>query len=277
MNPQQLVHDALEVVTFPPAAVKVLQLLQDPGVNPQQIADALALDPPLASRVLRIANSPFFLGQSPVDELSRAVVVLGTALLRDLVLGAAVVRAFQGADIPETALDSFWERSIGCGSIAAELALTSSRRLADVAFTAGLMHDLGELPLLVRFPGEMREISAAVAGGDALQQAESARFGFGHAEVGEALAKAWHFPDTLVECMSFHHCPEKASEDLRQLVSIIHIASRCVPLLYAATTGRDEPPIDPGAWAFAEVDPAQLPDIIDRARERVEAMQAALL
>ncbi len=281
VTPRHLVRDALDVISFPAAAARVLTLLEDHDVPPARIAEAIALDPPLASRVLRMANSPLFLGHAPVDELPRAVMVLGTALLRDLVLGAGTVRAFQASDIPPPVLEKYWKASIACGALAAEIAMLTDRRLAEVAFTAGLIHNLGELVLLICRAEAAREVLTRVSDsrdGASVASAETAVLGFDHTEVGAALAEEWDFPPTLEECMRCHHTPEQASGDLLPLVSIVHIAGSYGHVM-DGPAGDDAVPFATAAeaWDHAGLEPSQMPALVERARDRLDAMQAALL
>lgn len=103
-----------------------------------------------------------------------------------------------------------------------------------------------------------------------------AKFGFDHAAVGSALGSAWHFPATLVDCMAFHHAPADADQDFRELVAIVHIANGCAAL-FDAPAIEAPPSIEPATWAAAGIDATVVPEILERARERVESMQAALL
>jgi HD-like signal output (HDOD) protein len=141
------------------------------------------------------------------------------------------------------------------------------------------MHDLGELVLLIRCPEEMQAIRTSFGeepDGRALCDAEAAQFGFDHAAVGSALGSAWHFPATLVDCMAFHHAPADAHHDFGELVAIVHIANGCAAL-FDAPASEVPPSIEPATWAAAGIDATMLPEILERARERVESMQAALL
>jgi HD-like signal output (HDOD) protein len=113
-----------------------------------------------------------------------------------------------------------------------------------------------------------------------IYEAERKILGFDHTTVGALLARAWHFPDTLVECMSFHHSPLSSTEGFQELVSIIHIASGCASGLDAEDP-EAEPgvaaSIDPAAWAYANIRPEQIPAFFAGARQRVDAMLGTLL
>ena len=278
MTPDTLVENVLEVVSFPSAAAKVLGVLDDPQVRPEKIAELLAFDPGLSAKVLRIANSSMFSGRSQIDELSRAVMILGTALIRELVLGAGAVNAFQSAAMNQQARDACWRHAVCCAALASEIAVPQDRRLAEVAFTAGLTHDLGVLVLLLQCPEDMRELLSVSARGKAAILSERERFGFDRADVGAALARAWRFPQTLVECMAHHHTPAQASEGYEELVSLIHVASEFAVCVDDPTVAVDQlEGVDSAALGVLGISVEHIEEFVERARERVGGMRAALL
>ena len=280
MNPRDLVEDALEVITFPPAGARVLELLDDPEASQRQLADALAMDPPLASRALRIANSPMFMGRSPVDDLNRAVTVLGTGLLRNLVLSSGAMNAFQSVDIPAVSIEEYWRHSILCGALADAIARQSKSRTADAAFTAGLVHDLGQLLLFLRCPEQMRDALSLVAEHDdrwTMREAEREVIGYDHCEAGNLLAEHWGFPESLRAAMQFHHSPLEATAH-QSLVAAVHIANSCAVMMETESEDLDDgPPIEAAAWEMAGVSPDCLPEVLEAAQCRFDEMREAML
>jgi putative nucleotidyltransferase with HDIG domain len=184
-------------------AVRVLALLDEPDVEMDRLATLIETDIALSARVLRLANSPFFARGGGVASAARGVFLLGLSVVRSL----AVTTAAGLFDARAKALPpGFWDHAIACAAGA-----TFAARHLDVdrgdAFSAGLMHDVGEALVRRHAPAEFAEIARqiAVAPGERLAVEQAFLHGLTHADVGAIALAGWGLPDRLVAAIRHHH------------------------------------------------------------------------
>jgi len=225
-----------ELRGIPVLTADLLERIDDPGLDLGCISERVGRDPALAAKVLRVANSSFFGLPGCVGSLRDAVRLLGTANLRTLVLATGLIRHL--AMPPGCPLDrhAFWRHGLETGSCAQALA----RHLkgdTEVAFTAGLLHDIGEFALAVAYPEEFRKLLGARRHGDPNPlSAERDALGVDHAMVGYELSRRWRFPVPIQMAIRAHHEPDEPPHDT--LIDIVHAAS-------AVCRGEESPAI---AW-----------------------------
>lgn len=189
---------------FPQAAMQVMDVLSRENAGAHHVASALRLDPAFGAQVLRLANSAAYGGATRIDSLPQAVLRLGTDRLRTLVMTAGLSLYLRGAR-RQHAHRTCWQHSVACAFVAEEIG-TACGFARDQAHTAGLLHDVGRLALLVGFPRAYSDLVAA-AQQDALSllEAERAMFDVDHCEAGHHLAEEWRFPPDLTEVIARHH------------------------------------------------------------------------
>jgi len=251
ITPESLVADVRDLLSLPEITVQVNAMVEDPRTSAADIGDVISRDPSLTTRLLRIANSPFFGLTSKVATVSRAVAVVGSKKLRDLIIATSAIRTFKGVPNQLVSMDDFWYHSLYC-AIAARL-LATSRRMphADSLFTAGLLHDIGQLIIFNRLPEQAREalrLSTEDPYTMDMRHAEQEVLGFDHAQVGGLLLRHWQLPALLEECVTYHHAPEKAARFPVE-AAIVHIANSIATLAEINSTNlEDVPKIQSGAW-----------------------------
>lgn len=222
----QIISKVQDLPSMPAAATRVLQITGNADTNAQMIADAIVLDQALAAKVLKIANSAFYGLSRSVTMVKEAVVVLGISHVRNLVITASAApwmrRALPGYDLePKQLLLHGSAVAIGARMIAKSRRLT----VADDAFVAGLLADIGKIVLSEYFDGKLATmISLGAQAGMTFDQVETKVMGFDHACVGARLAEDWNLPATLVHAIRYHHAPSEAPEEYRPLCDCIHLA-----------------------------------------------------
>jgi putative nucleotidyltransferase with HDIG domain len=210
---------------MPGAALKLLGVLDDPGVTVQQIERILRQDPGLTANVLKLANSAYFGIPSKVGSVRQAVMLLGLKRLIQMVIaactGAVLDRTVPGYDLPAGEL---WRHSLAV-SVAAERLVRELRiPAAEEIFTAALLHDVGKI-ILGRFVQEgLAEIEKALAQGLSFETAETIVLGVNHAEVGAQVLLKWSLPGNVVNAVRWHHAPEK-SERGDTMLDVVHAAN----------------------------------------------------
>jgi len=235
----------------PLSAVAVqLQVLSEEDLGIAEVAEMIKADAALSADVLRLANSPLFgLRQLPSGVL-QAVAMLGVSRVMTVVTTAAL-RNFASGARGTAALQRCWRHNIACGFICEDLARAVNLDV-DLAYTAGLLHDLGRTGMLAvwaqRYGRLLDEASPDPAG---LLTAEREEFGITHTDAGAFLLQNWRLPEVLVDVARVHHeCP---APDVRNYGGMVHCACRLADQLGFVVTGKagvENLPLDvPQPWS----------------------------
>ena len=259
----QLVKGVGELVTLPDVFIRINQLVEDPDSTLDDITKVVSQDPSFTVRLLRIANSPFYGFSSSIETVSRAVTLIGTSQVRNLALSTSVSRTFDGLPNELVSMDNFWRHSLYCALAARILAKRLRKSDPEAVFTAGLLHDIGELVIFNRCPEQAQEAMLLVLdSGDEMPvyQAERQIMGFDHAQVGGELARQWHLPPLLQDCVTYHHDVQHAQFCPRE-TAIVHIANILALMAEVDTLDPgDVQPVDPLAW---EITGLEAEDIVE--------------
>jgi HD-like signal output (HDOD) protein len=265
-TPYDLVSGVVRLVSLPEVCIRVNEMLDDVKVNAHDIGKVISQDAGLTARLLKIVNSAFYGFPSRIETVSRAVTVIGLRELRGLVLSASAVEAF--SKIPNELLNmvKFWRHSVYCGVVAQLLAERCHVLHSERLFVAGLLHDIGELILCHRLPGEMGEVVARARLEDRPDhEIEQEVLGFDHAEVGGELLKVWQMPRTLEQAVRYHHTPDLADQAIMD-VCLVHIANGMTMI---AENGHDmngaKGEISPYAWQTTNLDPSIMDEVFQEA------------
>ena len=204
----------LELEQLPPAraaALRVVQIIDDPRSGASDVAQAASVDPAMTARMLRMANSAYYGLSGRVASASFAVTVIGFSTVRSLAAMSAA-----GFDGDEELPPGFWARG---ATTAAGTALVARRVGADVAqaFCVGILNDLGTA-LLWRHDKERHSALLARAGAvTPVHVLEQLEYGASHASLCADVLAAWHFPDELCVAIGRHHdTPSTGATALRR-------------------------------------------------------------
>lgn len=226
VTPQELVSQDIQLVSLPELCLEVESLVDLPQTTAADLGEVISKDTALSTRLLKLVNSAFFGLTRKVDTLSRAVNLIGMQELRNLTLAASATEVFADIDSRLIDMSAFWQHSIYCGLIARKLAKKAHVLHSERLFTAGLLHDVGRLLLLMKLPDEMGSVvSEYHKSRKNVCELEIEHIGFDHAEAGAALLAHWNLPTSLCSSVRFHHAPAIA-EDAHLESSILHLADR---------------------------------------------------
>jgi len=214
-----------QVPTIPAVLSPLLRYLDQPveKLDARKVTDLLAQDNALAAQCLHMANSPLFGRQQRAESLRGAVVSLGFGHVSDIALSCGLLNMLPARD---SGLDPvvFWEHALGCALVCRHLARSIHLDDPGKAYLAGLLHDLGIIVNLWLLPREFRPAyEMAREEGIPLHEAEQRVLGFTHCESGRLLAEKWAFAAPLIEVVTHHHAPGKATENAG-LVALVHVA-----------------------------------------------------
>jgi HD-like signal output (HDOD) protein len=212
--------------SIPRVAQELIQQFDNPHTSLDSVARNIALDPVIAAKVLRLANSARFRGSRESSSVEDAAMRLGFNTLRTLVLASAVTGAFQAP--PGFDIKGFWTHSFQVASISRLLA--KNRGVAvETAFTCGMMHNIGELLIQTGVPELAERLNQNGKDVDAAQRValETLQLGFGFPEVGAELARRWQLPDLIQQAIAYQSRPLQAPADMplpRVLAQSVSIA-----------------------------------------------------
>jgi len=265
---------------LPPAPTVVgqlLGLLSDPNRNIDRIVEMIGYDPSLTAEVLKRCNSAFFRGAVPAADIFEAVSRLGFYEVYCVVVSLMAARTVALAPA-KSALnpDVLWRHSVTSAVAASALAVRIQEAEA-VAFTAGLLHDVGKLILATVEPEVYsRLLTQFGVSGPALAGAEAVNLGVTHADVGARLLARWGLPAQVAIAVQYHHQSPAAANPFERLAAIVHLAN-----ILAQHAAEDAvPPLDiatirPNVLELTELEPGDLPAVLDQTRTgllRVEGL-----
>ena len=197
-------------------------------------------DQALTANILKICNSPLYGYRNRVPSLKRAFVVMGLETLRKIILSASLITCYSSEAYGySTRKGDLMKHSVSCALVAELIAREKKLTDPDIAFVAGLLHDLGKVVLdqlcFDKFSLIMDRVSSH---GSTFIEAEEEVLGFDHARVGGMVAEEWDLPEVLKEAIAFHHHPE-ASHVNCKLVSAVHLADN-ISAMFGEGCGLDE-------------------------------------
>ena len=246
-----LVSNIRGLVTLPHVYLHISRLVDNPESSIANIAKGVSQDASFTLRLLRVANSALYRVSSNIDTVAKAISIVGTAHLRNLALSMSVASSFAGLPNELVSMENFWRHSLYCALTARHLAKRMGRCDPDALFTAGLVHDIGELIIFNRLPEQARQALMMVLeseDGIDVYQAERQVMGFDHGVVGGELAKAWRLPSLLEACIAHHH-DLAGGKKHRRATALVHLANNAALMAELDTVDPDNvPPIDPIAW-----------------------------
>ncbi len=218
----------LQLPTLPEVALRVRDAVEDEHSTVNDIAGIIATDAAISARLIQVVNSPLYRGRDPIDRLPMVVNRLGSRLVRNLVTSQVMKQMFQATtDYVDKKLRAVWEHSVEVASISRVLANQFSRVQPEQAMLAGLLHDIGTLPVLYRAEErpEMLEQPSVL---DHLIRTL-------HPRIGCAILDHWRFPATLVAVAREHENLSYEHEGPPDLVDVVIVAN------LQSHTGSDHP------------------------------------
>jgi HD-like signal output (HDOD) protein len=198
---------------------------EEPSIT--RVGQIISGDIAMSAKILQLVNSAFFGLARRVETIEQAVTLLGTDIIRALLLSNAAFALFPPAASNFSA-EVLWQHSLLVGSIASRIARAENADRPSVgqALQAGIMHDLGQLVLATRLPERYDEaLELARASGVPLVEAERTVIGATHPEVGAYLLGLWGLPDSTVEAVAFHHTPSSSETGAFSPLAAVYFAN----------------------------------------------------
>jgi len=187
---------------FSPVAIRLMALVADQNVSFKEVAKLIALDPALSGETLRLANSGLYARRQEIQSVLHAIAIVGLDRLTQMAVTAALWRGMPNRT--SSFMKAWWRHNVATALIAEQTSGTP----IDHAYTAGLLHGVGQLALFEHGAQDyVRLVNDSVTNGLDLQQSERSAYGIDHAELGGLILESWGLPEALQDAASLHHWP----------------------------------------------------------------------
>ncbi len=227
------IREISHIATLPEVTLKIIELVESPKSTASDLHAVIAGDPALSSRILKVVNSSFYGLPGQIASINRAIVLLGLNAVKNIAIAASLAKLFRGGDLTtKFSAKSLWDHSNACAAACKIITDTLKLGLADEAFLAGLMHDIG---IMVEMQYDRQKLIQVVeslglnnAGAPLMDmlEAEDTVFQANHQHFGSALCAKWKFPRCLEVVAGNHHNPLRVDADSRTLPCVVYLADR---------------------------------------------------
>ncbi len=208
----------LVLPTLPEVALQVREVVDDPDATAAQLAAIIITDAALSARLMKVANSALYRGRLAVESVQMAVSRLGLTMVRNLVTSLVMEQMFQAtSNRLDKRLHDLWKHSTEVAAISQVLATNQPGIKTDEAMLAGLIHDIGILPILMKAEEKPDLLQNSALLDDVMASL--------HPRVGEAILKSWEFPESLIAVAAEHENLNRNSTNGPDLVDIVQVAS----------------------------------------------------
>jgi len=188
---------------FSPVALRLMALVADEDVPFKEVAKLISLDPALAGQTLGLANSGLLARRHEIVSVLHAIAIVGLGRLTQMVVMAALWRGIPNRTAPF--MKAWWRHSVATAIIGEQ---SAAGLPIDHAYTAGLLHGVGQLALFEHGAQDyVQLVNDSVASGLDLQESERAAYGTDHAELAGLILEAWGLPEVIQDAAALHHWP----------------------------------------------------------------------
>jgi HD-like signal output (HDOD) protein len=273
---KDVVRKISTIATLPEVVAKIVSIVEDPKSSAAQLHRIVSHDPALVTRILKVVNSAFYGLPGQIGSIERAIVLLGLNAVKNIAVAASLGQLFRGVKLCEgyTARD-LWTHCIAVAVTSRELARSMKLPVADEAFLAGMIHDVGMLISMQLQPEKLRQTCEMAAKNHVdFCEIERHLIGTDHQQLGQALCELWKFPRTCQLVAGNHHAIQPAGQEGRQVVALVYVADTIAcgtPNAGFPLTARSQA-LDAELLSSLQIEPG----VVERARQRLpELLNAA--
>jgi len=255
------VEGITKVLTIPTMVNRISAMIAAGNVSAAEIAAEISKDQILAAKLLKLVNSGFYGFRQPITTITHAMVLLGTDVVKTLVMTAAVVDIVHAMN---ERMAGLWEHSVATARAAGAIAERRKMSAPEEVAVCGLLHDIGKVIIAQTFPAEHEHIRRLVEERNCLQlEAEQEVLGVTHPEVGGWLLKKWSLPPGLVNPIAYHSNfhPRRDFADRTAVVHLADILARAKGIGFPGD--QRMPSINPEAWALLGLEMDDLGEVLE--------------
>lgn len=210
-------NNELKLPTQPEVAVRIRECAEDPNVTPLKLAKVISHDPVLTARFIQMANSPTSRGVVAIESLPNVISRLGVPFVSNLATGLAMEQIFQATnETIDQLMYEAWSSSTYVAAYAHVLAKRFSTIPSEIASLAGLMHQIGVLPILVYAQDNDMLIED--------KQLLLALIKEYHPKIGRAILHSWEFPREISSLPTQLYLPTPEDANKPQLIDVVQVA-----------------------------------------------------
>ena len=223
MNAHDYALQANGSFALPDACFKVKALMEDESSEIADFAGVIGIDPSMTSRLLQIANSAIYSFPGEISTISRAITIIGTQAIYNMMLVDVAASAFKHFENQAIDLKRFWRMSIVCGLVSKNLAIKSGIRDIERLFVAGLLQNFGEL-LVAKIKPEVAQRCEQYSSKNLPWQLQELALGFTYTDISADLLKIWQLPEKIIMPIRFFN--QAKDIQINKDVKVLHLASR---------------------------------------------------
>ncbi len=223
---RKILEDHKKLSSLPQILVEVIRVANNSDTSIADLSNVVKKDPGLATKLLRVVNSPFYSPANEITTISQAVASLGTRAVTAFALSSSIYELINNVDV---SIDrkKFWRHSLEVAMISRKIAEAVDYQPAEEAFTAGLLHDIGVLILETSFPDTFKSVWKLAETGKNLTAVEEGYWSTNHARAGQFMLDQWNIPKIISEAVGEHHLiiNEEAETQPHRLSLIVNLAN----------------------------------------------------
>lgn len=276
---QDIIERIHTVPSLPEVVMQVCRLVNDPHVSAAQVNAIMVKDPAMAAKMLRMVNSVYYGLKEPVNDLEKAILVLGFKTVRSIALSVSVLNAFQQQNANFN-MKTFWAHSAVSAGLCRLLAAKTQACDPELAFIVGLLKDLGKLILVENAAEESRAI-IAVAREFRLSFSAASRkvMDTDDAELCAWLMQSWNLDVDLVQTVRWQYDLDGAEgKSFARMVAMCQFGEYLCGLKKIRVSGQcDEPQLDPRVWTLLGLDKTALVEVLTVVNDEVDNARQFLL
>ncbi|QBG36926.1 HDOD domain-containing protein [Litorilituus sediminis] len=223
MNAHEYALQANGSFALPDACFKVKALMEDDSSEIADFADVIGVDPSMTSRLLQIANSAIYSFPGEISTISRAITIIGTQAIYNMMLVDVAASAFKHFANQAIDLKRFWRMSVFCGLTSKYLAIHVGIRDIERLFVAGLLQNFGEL-LVAKITPEVAQRCEKYSQDNLPWQLQELALGFTYTDISAELLKIWQIPEKII--LPIRHFNEAKTIQINKDVKVLNLASR---------------------------------------------------
>ena len=264
---EDLVKDDIKLPSPPAVAVRIIEAIRGDDASFNKLASIISADPALSARILGIANSSFYALPYKVDNIERAVSILGVNALKNIALSFVIVKEMRGHSEERFDIILFWKRAI-TAAVGAELITSLIDQKSDDTFVTSLLQDIGVLIMYYSRPLDyMKVLDEKIATGLPVEIIEREIIGVDHQEVGAEILQKWGIPENIFTPIRYHHTNKGVPHEYKLSSEILFLSDKISSVYHGTGSAEKIQEIKDILCKRSEISDEKIDGLIDTVAE----------